>query len=252
MLGVGAAEIWTVLAVETSSCGFLPDRRPQILYERHCFHRLTEGKYDDGDISDANGGGYGPAGAPQYERLERAIRKDRDAALQSTSWGIGQIMGGNYAQAGFADVDAMVDAMCESEDLQLVAMGRFLINCGLQIALRSRDWAAFAQGYNGPDYATNRYDTRLNAEFQKYKGVLPHLTQRAAQLYLTYLGLNPGSVDGFAGKRTLAALAEFQARRGLAVCPTINAALVALMRADLEEGKADRAGLTPGAKSKGG
>ncbi|MGC1438250.1 MAG: N-acetylmuramidase domain-containing protein, partial [Terriglobales bacterium] len=38
-LGVHATEIWTVLAVETSGCGFLPDLRPLILYERHIFHR---------------------------------------------------------------------------------------------------------------------------------------------------------------------------------------------------------------------
>ena len=50
-LGVTAAEIWTVLAVETQSCGFLADRRPAILYERHIFSHLTKGAYDDGDIS---------------------------------------------------------------------------------------------------------------------------------------------------------------------------------------------------------
>jgi N-acetylmuramidase-like protein len=92
-LSVFAPEIWTVLAVETSGCGYLPDRRPQILYERHIFHRLTQGQYDDGDISDPTRGGYGPSGAHQYDRLAQAIANDRTAALQSASWGIGQIMG---------------------------------------------------------------------------------------------------------------------------------------------------------------
>jgi len=50
-LGVHAPEVWTVLAVETTGCGFLPDLRPKILYERHIFHGLTGGKYDDGKIS---------------------------------------------------------------------------------------------------------------------------------------------------------------------------------------------------------
>jgi hypothetical protein len=242
MLGVNAPEIWTVLAVETSACGFLPDQRPQILFERHTFHRLTEGKYDDGDISDAKAGGYGAGGAHQYKRLERAIQKDRNAALQSTSWGIGQILGANYAEAGFADVDAMVLAMCESEDRQITAMGRFLAGSGLHRALRAHDWATFARGYNGPDYLTNRYDTRLNAEFQKYTaGALPELNQRAVQLYLTYLGLHPGPVDGVAGTRTLAALAEFQVEHGFAVDTNINPAVVAQLRAELggRAGKAE-------------
>src|SRR5690242_11020456 len=125
-LGIHAPEIWTVLAVETSGCGFLSDCRPQILYERHIFHRLTQGKYDDGDISDANPGGYGASGAHQYDRLTVALAKDRTAALQSCSWGIGQIMGENYTHAGFADVEQMVTAMSESEDRQLAAMGNFL------------------------------------------------------------------------------------------------------------------------------
>jgi hypothetical protein len=58
-LATHAAEIWTLVAVETSGCGFLSDRRPQILFERHIFHRLTNGKFDDGEISDPISGGYG-------------------------------------------------------------------------------------------------------------------------------------------------------------------------------------------------
>src|SRR5438552_10868991 len=100
-VGVQAAEIWTVLAVETSGCGYLPDRRPQILFERHIFHRLTNGKYDDGDTSDPTPGGYGARGAPQYDRPNRAILKDRAAAVQSASWGLGQIMCMNFEKVGF-------------------------------------------------------------------------------------------------------------------------------------------------------
>ena len=72
-LGVGAAELWALMTVETAGCGFLPDRRPPIRYERHIFHRLTGGRFDDGDISDPSPGGYGPGGAPQYARLAKAI-----------------------------------------------------------------------------------------------------------------------------------------------------------------------------------
>jgi hypothetical protein len=223
-LGVHAPEIWTVLTVETSGCGFLPDLRPKILYERHIFHRLTQGKYDDGDIGDRKAGGYGASGAHQYDRLTRAVAKDRTAALQSCSWGIGQIMGENYAQAGFVDVEQMVAAMSASEDRQLAAVADFLISSRLNIPLQAHDWASFAHGYNGPDYAATRYDLRLNGEFHKYSaGVLPDLNARAAQLYLTYLGFDPGPIDGVAGKRTLSALADFQTQRGLAHTPAGDA-----------------------------
>ena len=235
-LGVHAPEIWTVLAVETSGCGYLPDLRPQILYERHIFHRLTQGKFDDGDISDPTPGGYGPAGAHQYDRLAVAITEDRTAALQSCSWGIGQIMGQNYSLAGFADVEQMVIAMSESEDQQLIAMGNFLVSSRLNIPLQAHDWASFARGYNGHNYIINRYDIRLNGEFQKISaGGIPDLNVRAAQLYLTYLGFHPGPIDGVAGTLTLSALADFLTQHGQANTSHIDADVVAQLSAALPD-----------------
>ena len=235
-LGVNAPEIWTVLAVETSGCGYLPDRRPQILYERHIFHRLTQGQYDDGDISDPSPGGYGAMGAHQYDRLAAAMAEDTDAALQSASWGIGQIMGENYAGAGFQNVEDMVTAMCASEDQQLAAMASFLVNNNLQTALAVHDWSTFAHGYNGPNYAINHYDVRLNIQFQKYSaGVLPDLNVRAAQLYLTYLNYQPGPVDGIAGAHTVSALAQFQSDQGLPGASTIDESAVAQLQAALPQ-----------------
>jgi len=233
-LGVFAPEIWTVLAVETSACGYLADRRPCILYERHVFHRLTAGQFDDGRISDPCAGGYGAPGAHQYERLNLATRLNRNAALQSTSWGIGQIMGEDFAAAGYRSVEDMVTAMLRSENDQLEAIGNFLIGRELQVALQARDWTTFARRYNGPDYATNCYDVRLNAESQKYlSGLLPDLNIRAVQLYLRYLGFHPGPVDGMAGKCTLSALTEFQIQARLVRNTTIDEHTVAQLKAAL-------------------
>jgi N-acetylmuramidase-like protein/putative peptidoglycan binding protein len=141
---------------------------------------------------------------------------DQPAALQSTSWGIGQIMGVNFKSAGFADVESMVAAMSKSEDNQLTAMGSFLIGTKLNLSLRAHDWPSFARGYNGPNYAIKQYDSRLNGEYQKYSiGGLPDLQVRAVQLYLTYVGFQPGPIDGVAGAHTLSALTEFQRKNSL-------------------------------------
>ncbi|HVT14876.1 MAG TPA: N-acetylmuramidase domain-containing protein [Thermoanaerobaculia bacterium] len=215
-LAVGAPEIWSLLAVETSCRGFLADRRPQILFERHIFHKLTGGRFDDGQISDPTPGGYGKGGAHQYDRLAQAIAKDRAAALQSASWGLGQILGVNFALAGFADVEAMVAAMSDSEDGQLAAVASFLQGSRLDAPLQAHDWTAFARGYNGKSFAKNQYDTRLRAEFQKFSaGAVPDVDIRAAQLYLMFLGFDPGKVDGLQGSRTRAALVDFQTQQGL-------------------------------------
>jgi hypothetical protein len=89
-MGIKAVELWTVLTVETSGCGFLPDRRPKILFERHIFSRETESQFDapNPDISDRTPGGYGAGGANQYSRLQQALALDRKAALRSTSCGV--------------------------------------------------------------------------------------------------------------------------------------------------------------------
>lgn len=73
-IGVELAALWAVMTVETKGCGFLPDRRPQILFERHVFSKRTDGKFDATapDLSNRTQGGYGASGAFQYGRLERA------------------------------------------------------------------------------------------------------------------------------------------------------------------------------------
>jgi N-acetylmuramidase-like protein/putative peptidoglycan binding protein len=228
VLGTGPVELWAVVSVETRGCGFLPDRRPQLLFERHVFHQLTGGRFDDGDISDPLRGGYGPTGAHQYDRLARAIALDRAAALQSASWGLGQIMGRNFSMAGFGDVESMVAAMCESEDAQLSAISTFIVKQSLQRSLISHDWAAFARRYNGPSYAENQYDAKLQRAFLSYSsGPLPDLDVRAAQLYLAYLGYDPGTIDGIAGHLTRVALMEFQHKEQIPQTGNLDVALLA-------------------------
>src|SRR5712691_9548682 len=229
LLGAGASEVWAVLTVETRGFGFLPDRRPAILFERHIFSRETAGRFDAQapDISSPQPGGYGGLGAPQYDRLARAIALDRLAALRSASWGIGQVMGFNAVDAGFIDVEDMVAQMVASEDAQLGGMARLVFATRLHLALRAHDWAGFARGYNGPAYAQNRYDLRLAGAYAKLDaGPLPDLAVRAAQAYLTYLGHDPGPVDGLMGRLTRSALAEFQTERGLPVSDNVDAALL--------------------------
>lgn len=180
-LDVQPQNIWAVLQVETGQCGFLPDRRPTILFERHIFYRLTRGAFKSThpNICNPIQGGYGAPGAYQYTRLNQAMALNPDAALQSTSWGIGQVMGQYFSLAGYSDVETLVAAMIESEGAQLDAFRAYLESTRLAAPLRSHDWASFARGYNGPDYAANHYDTQLSAAYQRFSsGPLPDLKIR--------------------------------------------------------------------------
>ena len=228
-LSVGAAEIAAVFSVETHGAGYLPDRRPKILFERHIFSRLTAGQYDatHPGISTPTQGGYGNGGANQYVRLAEAIELNREAALQSASWGLAQVMGENYSVAGFVDVESMVAAMSDSEDAQLNAMGYFIAGNALGRSLAVHDWQSFARGYNGPNYAINRYDIELNGFYQKYLvSAMPDLEIRAAQLYLQFRGFDPHGIDGILGPATAAAIQSFQTSVSLPVTGALDDATI--------------------------
>lgn len=232
-MGIGEAELWTVITVETRGCGFLPDRRPKILFERHIFSRETSSRFDQSNLEVSNKapGGYGMDGPRQYDRLEEAMSLEPTAALRSASWGIGQVLGANAEISGYANVEAMVQAMIASENEQLSAMAGFIIHNGLHKALIAHNWAAFARGYNGPAYAKNKYDTKLEAAYLKYMlGLRPDLNVRIAQVYLTYLGYKPGPIDGVPGQFTYTALNTFQSQKNLTVTNKIDDNILAILK----------------------
>ena len=83
-LRLHAAELWSVLTVETRGCGYLADRRPLILFERHYFSRLTKRKFDAKapDISNLQWGGY-VGGRPRIRPpLPRDQARPRGGASQ--------------------------------------------------------------------------------------------------------------------------------------------------------------------------
>jgi N-acetylmuramidase/Putative peptidoglycan binding domain len=225
LLGVDRHTILAITEVETAGCGFLADRRPQILFERHIFHRLTGGQFDAicPGISAPSSGGYGKGGAYQYQRLELAMHLDAEAALRSTSWGMGQTMGFNAGLVGYQSTAAMIEAFAACEHAQLIAIARFCKKRGLADELRALDWIAFAHAYNGPNFSANDYDSKLRACYQRLKnGNGPDLKVRTAQVHMMYLGHYSGRIDGIKGPATGRALESVQRTHGLPVTGTLD------------------------------
>ena len=167
-LGCEVAAIKAVAKVESNGSGFDSQGRIRILFEGHVFYGLTKGKHGITDIS------YPKwvkkyYGLPQYDRFNRAFHLDKDAAMQSCSWGLFQIMGFNYDKCGFKEVGSFVDFMKKSEKNQLLCFCRFVKARGLDDEIRNCQWASFAYGYNGAGYKSNAYDSKLEKAYNFYK-----------------------------------------------------------------------------------
>lgn len=173
-LGVGEDELHAFLDVETRGTGFDQQGRPRILFERHKFYKYVPAEKRteavNAGLASKTPGGYGKE-SEQYDKLLRAIKIDRKAALYACSWGLGQVMGFNHLLAGYQTVDAMVEAFMADEENQLQASVNFIKNTGLADELRRHDWAGFAKGYNGENFRINRYDEKLAEAFAKWKRI---------------------------------------------------------------------------------
>lgn len=233
-LDVDEASVRAVIQVEAASFGFDEKRRPRILFEPHVFDRELRGvKRADAREAGLAYPRWGTKPYPRtmdgrYAQLDRACLIDRAAAIKACSWGLGQVMGFNYRPAGFASLEAFVEAMKESEGEHLLAMCAFIKTNGLDRHLRARDWAAFARGYNGPGFAKNRYDVKLANAYAVFSGgggvpAAPVLRRGAAgdavrrmQMRLNAHGFGL-KTDGSFGERTHLAVIAFQERHGLTV-----------------------------------
>ncbi len=178
LLGVESAVIKAVAEVESNGEGFLQDGKPKILFEPHIFWKQLRRKgiipenYIKGNedilYPTWQSWKYGPV-SKQHDRLNRAIKINREAALSSASWGKFQIMGFNCNKCDCSSVEEFITHMGINEDEHLKAFICYIKSTFLDDELRARDWKGFARAYNGKFYWKNNYDKKLEAAYLKYK-----------------------------------------------------------------------------------
>lgn len=163
--------------VESSGSGFLPSRRPVILFESYQFYKnlksagIDPNKYikqypdiiTDKWIKNYSGG------EKEWIRLDKAATINKNAAYLSTSWGLLQIMGSNYKLAGEKSVSDFVAKMSKDEFSQLALGVEFIKSQGIVSLMISKDFNGMARIYNGPGYAKNGYGVKLKTEYYKLK-----------------------------------------------------------------------------------
>lgn len=230
-LGVEPAAILAVADVESAGVTlwtFDGQSRPPIRFEGHHFYRrLTSSERSravaSGLASPKAGAVKNPASyRARYQLLERAKQINPTAALESTSWGLGQVMGEHWKKLGYASVQQLVEQVSMSVGNQIDLMIRYIKAFGLVDELQSKGWKSFAVQYNGPAAAKNDYAGKIERAYRRYSAkniaeVLPTKDSRIGdvQKQLQKLGFYKGAVDGIRGDKTISAIKRFQAEHGL-------------------------------------
>lgn len=177
-LGVELAVVKAVNEVESGGLGFAGGK-PKILFEGHVFwKRLKAHGVDPSTHREGNETILFPKTTAetrkhyrgdQHDRLDQAKKIHEDAALESASWGLFQIMGYHWKALEYPSVKNFVGLMHKNEGEHLKAFGRFVMdNKKMHAALKAKDWAGFAERYNGPGYKTNKYDIKLASAYAKH------------------------------------------------------------------------------------
>lgn len=130
---------------------------------------------------------YSPSGLWSLNKVEvqskewlafnDAFKKDPNAAMESTSIGLGQIMGFHYERLGYKTVGEMWDDAKLSIKQQCKQLIKFIeTDRVLSKALKLHDWDKVASIYNGKwyrllavKYHRVPYDKAMESAYNKYK-----------------------------------------------------------------------------------
>lgn len=201
-------------------------KKPAIRFEGHYFYRKLKGAklkqaIAQGLANSKAGAVRNPSNyAARYDLLSRAMKIDAAAAIESTSWGLGQVMGDHWRKLGYASAEALMDVAFSGVDGQIEIMAKYIQKFSLADELRRKDWTGFAKAYNGPAYRKNRYDTKMAAAYARWsKGgsTASDGPTKGIQTDLKRLGYYKGNVDGIMGPKTKDAVRAFQKDEGLVV-----------------------------------
>jgi hypothetical protein len=162
--GLSYASLKAIVEVESGGIGFANDTGKIIIqFEPSWFKRKSP---------------YTPSGLWSQNGVERqskewiafndAFAKNPNAAMQSTSIGLMQVMGFHFGELGFKTVGAMWDFAKKSEANQLELGLKFIkSDSKMYNGLKNNDFAIFAYHYNGEQYKKFNYDNRIQAAYNK-------------------------------------------------------------------------------------
>lgn len=116
----------------------------------------------------------------EWQAFNDAYIKNRDGAMESTSIGLGQIMGFHWKRLGFKSVGEMWDFAKLSLEQQIWQIAKFIdTDKALKFAIVEKDWTKIATIYNGSGfkelakkYKREPYDESMKKAYENYLKVV--------------------------------------------------------------------------------
>lgn len=171
-IGVEKEALAAFVQVESGGRGFNGDGKIIIQFEPVWFRRKAP---------------YAPSGqwsvnkvdiqSKEWIAFNDAFRIDANAAMESTSIGLGQVMGFHYKRLCYKSVGAMWDDAKKGEHRQIFQMAEFIRTDNRLIkALKEKNWHLVATYYNGAKYRELAkkwgrvpYDISMRDAYNEYK-----------------------------------------------------------------------------------
>lgn len=168
--------IRTVAQVEAAGAGWDNAGFPTVLYERHYFWQLTNGRVGVTAFSNSQRSTKYTIDADKdnindsWENVAAACYYDARAAFQSISMSKFQIMGKWYDKLGYEEPWEMAYAVSRDENIHYELLAKWILINGKQSAFRAissdkEKCRPFANFWNGGAYATHDYHGRLAATY---------------------------------------------------------------------------------------
>jgi len=172
----------SIVNVEAGLQGLQEGGRPTIRFEAHVFnaqlkkHGIQEahGKWGASTLVGRNVDGVSCEGGQGAEQacFAKALSINKEAAYESISMGLGQIMGFNSSLVGFSSAEDMYNHFSAGgggEPEQIRAMFKLIERVPAQLkAARNKDFGAFAQAYNGAKVGTAKNEQYTAALRKSY------------------------------------------------------------------------------------
>jgi N-acetylmuramidase len=148
-IGVDYAALMAFISVESGGLGFSSDTGKIIIqFEPSWFRKKApytpSGKWSLNKVDRQS---------KEWEAFNDAFKLNPNAAMESTSIGLGQIMGLHYTRLGYKTVGEMWEDFKKGEYQQVLGIAKFIsTDSRLLAALKARNWHLVATHYNGSKY----------------------------------------------------------------------------------------------------